>query len=91
MFLQKFVRNESIKTDAPEIYNLRTVLASLVACSGELLFGIDMGIIGGVLTMDTFKEKYGLIDKSDTAITNLSSNIVFIIQAGVFAGCIFSI
>ncbi|KAH6981371.1 general substrate transporter [Ilyonectria sp. MPI-CAGE-AT-0026] len=90
MFLQKIVRNESIKTDPPEIYNLRTVLVSLVACGGALLFGMDMGIIGGVLTMDTFKEKYGLIDKSGTAIANLSSNIVSVIQAGAFAGCIFS-
>lgn len=30
MFLQKFVRNDAIKTDPPEIYNLRTVVVSLV-------------------------------------------------------------
>lgn len=35
MFLQKFVRNESIKTDPPEIYNLRTVLVSLVVSSAR--------------------------------------------------------
>ncbi|KAF7541751.1 hypothetical protein G7Z17_g11878 [Cylindrodendrum hubeiense] len=90
MFLQKFIRNESIKTDPPEIYNLRTVMVSLVACGGALLFGMDMGVIGGVLTMDTFKEKYGLLDKPDTVTANLSSNIVSVIQAGAFAGCIFS-
>jgi hypothetical protein len=26
------------------------------ACGGALLFGMDMGIIGGVLTMGPFKE-----------------------------------
>jgi hypothetical protein len=30
MFLQKFVRNDAIKTDPPEIYNLRTVVVSLI-------------------------------------------------------------
>ncbi|KAH6887516.1 general substrate transporter [Thelonectria olida] len=69
MFLQKFVHNEAIKSDPPEIYNLRTVMVSLIACGGALLFGMDMGIIGGVLA-------------------NLSSNIVSVIQAGAFAGCI---
>ncbi|CAM1510833.1 Fc.00g083460.m01.CDS01 [Cosmosporella sp. VM-42] len=88
MLLQKFVRNESIKTDPPEIYSLRTVLISLVACGGALLFGMDMGIIGGVLTMDSFKEQYGLMDKPKTVTANLSSNIVSTIQAGAFAGCI---
>ncbi|KAJ3522552.1 hypothetical protein NM208_g12806 [Fusarium decemcellulare] len=90
MFLQKFIHNDAIKSDPPEIYNLRTVVVSLIACGGALLFGMDMGVIGGVLTMDTFKEQYGLTDKSPTALANLSSNIVSTIQAGSFAGCIFS-
>ncbi|OJJ58371.1 hypothetical protein ASPSYDRAFT_90543 [Aspergillus sydowii CBS 593.65] len=91
MFLQRFIRNDATRTDPPEIYNLRTVLISLVACGGALLFGMDMGIIGGVLTMEPFKEQYGLNNKSATALANLESNIVSVIQAGAFAGCFFSI
>ncbi|KAL2670770.1 hypothetical protein Neosp_014572 [[Neocosmospora] mangrovei] len=90
MFLQKFVRNDAIKTDPPEIYNLRTVVVSLIACGGALLFGMDMGVMGGVLTMDTFKEQYGLTDKPATVLADLSSNIVSTIQAGSFLGCIIS-
>jgi hypothetical protein len=30
MLLRKFIRNEAIEKDPPEIYNLRTILISLV-------------------------------------------------------------
>ncbi|KNB18157.1 hypothetical protein FOXG_22136 [Fusarium oxysporum f. sp. lycopersici 4287] len=90
MFLQRFVRNDATKNDPPEIYNVRTVLVSLIACGGALLFGMDMGVMGGVLTMPTFKEQYGLTDKPAAEIANLSSNIVSAIQAGSFLGCIIS-
>ncbi|SPJ70356.1 probable transporter (major facilitator superfamily) [Fusarium torulosum] len=90
MFLQRFVRNDATKNDPPEIYNVRIVVVSLIACGGALLFGMDMGVMGGVLTMPTFKEKYGLTDKPAAEIANLSSNIVSTIQAGSFLGCIIS-
>lgn len=32
MLLPKFIRNEAIDKDPPEIYNLRTILVSLVVC-----------------------------------------------------------
>lgn len=35
--------------------------------------------------------QYGLNNKSATALANLESNIVSVIQAGAFAGCFFSI
>ncbi|KAF6833227.1 MFS quinate transporter [Colletotrichum musicola] len=88
--LQKIVRNDATKSDPPEIYNARVILISLVACGGALLFGMDMGIIGGVLTMDSFKKQYGLMDQPKTVLANLESNIVSVIQAGAFAGALFS-
>ncbi|TDZ14524.1 putative quinate permease [Colletotrichum orbiculare MAFF 240422] len=107
--LQKIVRNEATRSDPPEIYNARVILISFVACGGALLFGMDMGIIGGVLTMDWFKRQVltsgtqlqdslltrtstrhcGLMDQPKTALTNLASNIVSVIQAGAFAGALF--
>lgn len=35
MFLQRFIRNDATRTDPPEIYNLRTVLISLVVGDGH--------------------------------------------------------
>ncbi|KAH8886443.1 general substrate transporter [Thozetella sp. PMI_491] len=88
--LQAIVRNDAVKSDPPEIYNARVVTVSLVACGGALIFGFDMGIIGGVLTMDTFKKDYGLVGKSDTELANLSSNIVSVIQLGALGGSLFA-
>ncbi|KAJ6185856.1 hypothetical protein N7519_007157 [Penicillium mononematosum] len=91
MLLQKFIRNEAVRTDPVNIYNLRTIVVSLVACGGALLFGMDMGIIGGVLTMGPFKDDYGLNKLTTTGHANLSSNIVSVIQAGAFLGCLIAI
>ncbi|KAE8149876.1 general substrate transporter [Aspergillus avenaceus] len=89
-FLQKIIRNDTVKTDPPEIYNLRVVVISLTACGASMLFGFDMGVIGGVLTMSSFKEQYGLVGKEDTTLANLESNIVSVIQAGSFLGALVS-
>ncbi|KAI9899822.1 hypothetical protein N3K66_006283 [Trichothecium roseum] len=88
--LKRSIKNDAISSDPLEIYNARTVTVCVVACSGALLFGMDMGIIGGVLTMDTFKETYHLNDKPQIVLANLSSNIVSVIQAGAFLGCLCS-
>lgn len=74
-FLQKVIRNDAMKTDPHEIYNWRVfALACAVskdireisnlltfrqACFGGTLFGMDIGIIGGVITMPSFKESVG--------------------------------
>ncbi|CAH0027112.1 unnamed protein product [Clonostachys rhizophaga] len=88
--LKKVIKNDAIESDPPEIYNFRTVVVCVVACGGALLFGMDMGIIGGVLTMATFKDKYDLTGKPTVVLADLSSNIVSVIQAGAFLGCLFS-
>ncbi|KAB8248178.1 hypothetical protein BDV35DRAFT_379219 [Aspergillus flavus] len=66
------------------------ILISLSACGASMLFGFDMGVIGGVLTMNSFKEQYGLKGKEDTVLANLESNIVSVIQAGSFLGALVS-
>ena len=73
--LGRFIRNDAVANDPPEIYNRRALLVSLAvcpadplatllinplirykACGGALLFGMDMGTIGGVLTMESFQK-----------------------------------
>ncbi|KAL4931357.1 sugar porter family MFS transporter [Aspergillus undulatus] len=88
MQLPNILKNEAIRSDPPEIYNARVVMISLVACGASLLFGFDMGVIGGVLTMNAFQVEYGLVDKRPSVLANLSSNIVSVIQAGAFAGAL---
>ncbi|KAF2173749.1 hypothetical protein M409DRAFT_16023 [Zasmidium cellare ATCC 36951] len=89
-FIQKIIRNEAAKSDPPEIYNWRVYLLCASACFGGMLFGMDTGIIGGVLKLDPFREKYGLpkANENKTLSANLEANIVSTLQAGCFLGAL---
>ena len=54
-FLQLVVHNESMKTDPPEIYGWRVFALACASCFGGMLFGWDIGAIGGILTYDKFE------------------------------------
>lgn len=54
-----------------------------------MLFGWDTGLIGGVLTMKSFQNSFGL-DSESSAYANLSGNIVSVLQAGCFFGAMSS-
>ncbi|KAF2110021.1 general substrate transporter [Lophiotrema nucula] len=86
-FLYRIVKNESMKLDPPEIYGWRTFMMACSACFGGMLFGMDIGTIGGVLTLPEFMDKYGLTPLSKTARADLSANIASTLQAGCFLGC----
>ncbi|KAL2808726.1 general substrate transporter [Aspergillus granulosus] len=86
--LKKLVHNEAMRTDPPEIYGWRVYALACSACFGGMLFGVETGIIGGVLTMDPFKAKYGLIGKTDKERADLNANIVSTLQAGCFFGAL---
>ncbi|GIZ44026.1 hypothetical protein CKM354_000723500 [Cercospora kikuchii] len=88
--LEKIIRNESMKHDPKEIYNWRVFVVCASACFGGFLFGMDTGIIGGVLKLDPFRQKYGLplASENPTLSANLEANIVSTLQAGCFAGAL---
>lgn len=52
--LARVVKNEAMKNDPQEIYNWRVYVLTCSACFAGALFGMDIGIIGGVLKLDTF-------------------------------------
>lgn len=54
--IQRLVHNNAVKEDPPEIYGWRVFALACSACFGGMLFGMDMGIIGGVLELDAFEE-----------------------------------
>ncbi|KAF2202590.1 general substrate transporter [Delitschia confertaspora ATCC 74209] len=86
-FLYRVVKNDSMKQDPPQIYGWRVFLLACSACFGGMLFGFDIGTIGGVLILDPFKKKYGLDKLNDVGRANLSANIASTLQAGCFLGC----
>ncbi|KAJ9495653.1 hypothetical protein H2202_008941 [Exophiala xenobiotica] len=81
-FIRKIVHNDAVKLDPPEVYNWRVFALAAAACFGGTLFGMDIGIIGGVLTLPDFKKEYGLGKNS----ANLSANLVSVMQAGAILG-----
>ncbi|KAL1963326.1 hypothetical protein VTN77DRAFT_8447 [Rasamsonia byssochlamydoides] len=87
-FLRRIVRNDAIKLDPPEVYNWRVFALAAAACFGGTLFGMDTGIIGGVLTLPDFKKEFGLDGLDAVAQANLSANLVTVMQAGAFAGAL---
>ncbi|KAK2808818.1 hypothetical protein FQN50_004294 [Emmonsiellopsis sp. PD_5] len=86
--LKKIIHNDAMKQDPHEIYGWRVYALACAACFGGMLFGFDTGAIGGVITMKTFQNKFGLEGKSDAAIADLTANIVSTLQAGAFAGAL---
>lgn len=60
----------------------------LSACFGGMLFGWDIGAIGGVLAMPATQERYGYLDADPSHKTNQDQNIVSTLQAGCFAACL---
>lgn len=55
-FVYKIVKNEAARADPPEIYGWRTIALACSACFGGMLFGFDIGTIGGVLTLPAFEK-----------------------------------
>ncbi|KAJ5487845.1 hypothetical protein N7530_002145 [Penicillium desertorum] len=86
--LKKIVHNEAMKSDPKEIYGWRVFMLACSACFGGMLFGMDTGIIGGVLVMPGFKKTYRLENISKVDAANLSANIVSTLQAGCFFGAL---
>ncbi|KAG6337101.1 hypothetical protein ID866_1975 [Astraeus odoratus] len=63
---------------------------SFSATAGYVCFGWDIGLIGGVLALPSFKEYFGLDKESAAAFASLSGAIVSVLQAGGFFGAIIS-
>lgn len=54
-FVRMIVKNDSIKQDPHEIYGWRAFAMAGSACFGGMLFGFDIGTIGGVLELPEFQ------------------------------------
>jgi len=85
--LQKVVKNEAMRSDPPQIYGWKVFFLSASACFGGMLFGWDIGSIGGILVMPSFMKMYGI---NDETAADLQSNIVSVLQAGCFFGSLFA-
>ncbi|KII84980.1 hypothetical protein PLICRDRAFT_32188 [Plicaturopsis crispa FD-325 SS-3] len=66
--------------------NIRVYWLAFIAYWGIVLFGYDTGVAGGVVSQPYFQEHFGLDSSSKT--TEVSSNVVSVLQAGAFFGAL---
>ncbi|OAX41463.1 general substrate transporter [Rhizopogon vinicolor AM-OR11-026] len=59
---------------------------ALSASMGSIFYGWDIGLMGGVLTLKSFQQAFGIDKMSASAKANFNGNIVSIMQAGCFFG-----
>lgn len=88
--LRSVVRNDAMREDPDSIYGWRVFALACCACFGGMLFGWDIGAIGGVLNMPSTQERYGYLNASPAHKTLQDQNIVSTLQAGCFAACFFT-
>ncbi|KAI0766716.1 hypothetical protein BC629DRAFT_1716023 [Irpex lacteus] len=60
------------------------------AAMGSIFYGWDIGLIGGVLALPSFKSYFGIDKLSSSASADLSGNIVSVLQGGCFFGALFT-
>lgn len=63
---------------------IRIYWLAFVACLGGYLFGYDSGIVGGVLTFDSFKRDFRY---TEDRVTQVNSLVVGVQQLGSLVGC----
>ncbi|ORY49733.1 MFS quinate transporter QutD [Leucosporidium creatinivorum] len=70
----------------PQVYNARVYLASIVAACAAIMIGYDSAFIGTSISLDSFKDEFGLDTKTTSEFNLISENIVSVYQAGAFFG-----
>ncbi|KAF9004026.1 general substrate transporter [Cyathus striatus] len=67
--------------------------AYILTCSatmGNIFFGWDIGLTGGILSMGSFQQYFGLDKKSAAEHAALNGNIVAVLPGGSFFGALFT-
>ncbi|KAI0034739.1 general substrate transporter [Vararia minispora EC-137] len=58
------------------------------ACMGSIFYGWDIGLIGGVITIDSYKTYFGVKQMNSSQQANFNGNVVSILQGGAFFGAL---
>lgn len=70
----------------PAVYNWRVYTCAAVAAFAAIMIGYDSAFIGTTISLASFKDEFGLTEKSLDQRNLISSNIVSLYQAGAFFG-----
>ncbi|KAI0738639.1 general substrate transporter [Daedaleopsis nitida] len=61
---------------------------ALSAAMGSIFYGWDIGLIGGVISMGSFKADFGVNEMTDAQRADFNGNIVSVLQGGSFFGAL---
>lgn len=69
-------------TAAPprEVVNARIIILALVGACAAILFGYDLGFIGGTITLPAFVKDFDMTHESAADKTAFESNVVSVFQ-----------
>ncbi|KAL3458871.1 hypothetical protein BJX64DRAFT_301698 [Aspergillus heterothallicus] len=78
--------SKEARTDPKEIFNLRLLFLGVTLAWAGCFYGFDTGNIGGILTLPSFENAFGLIDIPQDEIDNRKGTIAAMVAAGGSAG-----
>ncbi|KAJ5786759.1 uncharacterized protein N7503_011971 [Penicillium pulvis] len=82
-----WVSNEA-KTDPKAIFNLRLLYLLIAVSWGGAFYGFDTGNIGGILTLPSFENAFGLSNLTATEMDNRKGTIASMLAAGGSVGAL---
>ncbi|KAJ5948248.1 hypothetical protein N7466_001263 [Penicillium verhagenii] len=82
-----WVSNEA-KTDPKAIFNLRLLYLLVAVSWGGAFYGFDTGNIGGILTLPSFENAFGLSNLTATEMDNRKGTIASMLAAGGSVGAL---
>ncbi|OGM50635.1 putative sugar transporter [Aspergillus bombycis] len=80
--------SKEARTDPREIFNLRLLYLLVSVAWGGWFYGFDTGNIGGILTLPSFENAFGLTNIPDAEIDNRKGTIAAMLAAGGSAGAL---
>jgi MFS family permease len=80
--------SKDAKTDPKEIFNSRLVYLLVTVAWAGCFYGFDSGNIGGILTLPSFENAFGLINLSQEEIDDHKGTIAAMLAAGGSLGAL---
>ncbi|KAL3477615.1 hypothetical protein BJX99DRAFT_269710 [Aspergillus californicus] len=78
--------SKDAKTDPKEIFNLRLLYLMITLAWAGCFYGFDTGNIGGILTLPSFENAFGLYDIPQAELDDRKGTIAAMVAAGGSAG-----
>ncbi|KAE8367921.1 hypothetical protein BDV27DRAFT_168913 [Aspergillus caelatus] len=80
--------SKEARTDPKEIFNLRLLYLLISVAWGGWFYGFDTGNIGGILTLPSFENAFGLNNLPTAEVDNRKGTIAAMLAAGGSAGAL---